>query len=409
VRDQQDHFDISLLCETLAVSRSGYYAWAGRAESPRSIENRRLVARIRGEHAASRRIYGSPRIHAALKASGEVCGRHRVARLMRQAGIRSKVTRRFVRTTNSRHGHPVAENLLNRRFSTTRPNAVWVSDITYLATGEGWLYLAATMDIFSRRIVGWAMSAHPSATLVVDALQMAIDRRAPAAGLMHHSDRGVQYAAQACQELLGRHGMVCSMSRKGDCYDNAVKESFFHTLKTEHVHHERYATHAEARASVFEYIEVFYNRQRLHSTLAYKSPSHFEDEQLSTTCESPPPQPPPRGGGGPPPPPRPPPPPPRGAPHTPPRGGARPPHRRAALQPAEGWLRAAPPRQPPHRLELLPVLNPVSTETGQGHIQGPHHSPLRRGSPPSGVAGPVRVSLNTSPALPRSALLSVWG
>jgi transposase InsO family protein len=302
VRDHRDHFDVSLMCEALAVSHSGFYAWLGRAESPRSVENRRLVERIREEHADSRRIYGSPRIHAALKARGETCGRHRVARLMRQAGLRSKVVRRFVRTTDSRHHHPVAENLLNRCFTTTSPNAVWVSDITYLATDEGWLYLAATMDLFSRRIVGWSMSDRASAALVVDALQMAIDRRAPAAGLMHHSDRGVQYAAEVCQKLLARHAMLCSMSGKGDCYDNAVKESFFHTLKTEHVYHEHYGTRAEARASVFEYIEVFYNRQRLHSTLGYFSPSRFEDEQLSTACQSPPPEPPPRGGAAPAPP-----------------------------------------------------------------------------------------------------------
>lgn len=295
----QAFFAVSVMCRTLCVSRSGFYAWLGREDSTRCTENRRLLERIEQEHRTSRETYGSPRIHAALLAAGEFCGRHRVARLMRSARIRSKVTRRFKRTTNSLHGHPIAENLLAQRFTTDAPNEVWVSDITYLATDEGWLYLAATMDLFSRRIVGWSMSGSPSAALVVAALQMAIDQRAPQPGLMHHSDRGVQYAAEACQAVLVQYGMVCSMSGKGNCYDNAVKESFFHTLKTELCHHEHYRTRDEARASVFEYIEAFYNRQRLHSTLGYLSPAAFEQRNLSTGCESPPPAPPPPGGSAP--------------------------------------------------------------------------------------------------------------
>jgi len=267
------------MCTTLEVSRSGFYAWLGRGESERSLENRRLTELIREEHERSRKIYGSPRIHAALKSRGETCGLNRVARLMREAGIRSKVKRKFRRTTNSRHDHPVAANLLAQDFSTSGPNEVWASDITYIWTDEGWLYLASTMDLFSRAVVGWSMSSTMPASLVVNALSMAIDRRSPPAGMIHHSDRGVQYAAGDFQGLLDQHGIVCSMSGKGNCYDNAVKESFFHTLKTELCDHEHYRTREEARANIFEYIEVFYNRQRLHSTLGYLSPIVFENQQ----------------------------------------------------------------------------------------------------------------------------------
>jgi len=267
------------MCTTLEVSRSGFYAWLRRGESSRSRENRRLTGLIREEHEKSRQTYGSPRIHAALKARGETCGLNRVARLMQKAEIRSKVKRKFKKTTNSKHAHPVASNLLAQDFSTSAPNEVWVSDITYIWTDEGWLYLASTMDLFSRAIVGWSMSSTMPASLVVDALNMAIDRRSPLAGMIHHSDRGVQYAAHAFQGLLDRHGFVCSMSGKGNCYDNAVKESFFHTLKTELCDHEHYRTREQARASIFEYIEAFYNRQRLHSTLGYLSPFDFESQQ----------------------------------------------------------------------------------------------------------------------------------
>jgi len=189
------------------------------------------------------------------------------------------MTRKFRRTTNSRHDHPIAANLLAQDFSTSTPNEVWASDITYIWTDEGWLYLASTMDLFSRMIVGWSMDSTMPASLVVDALNMAIDRRSPPAGMIHHSDRGVQYAAHAFQGVLDQHGIVCSMSGKGNCYDNAVKESFFHTLKTELCDHERYRTREQARASIFEYIEAFYNRQRIHSTLGYLSPFDFESLQ----------------------------------------------------------------------------------------------------------------------------------
>lgn len=264
------------MCSILEVSRSGFYAWVERPESAHARANLRLTTLIREEFAKSRATYGAPRIHAALTKRGEPCGMHRVARLMRRAGVRPRVRRKFVRTTDSKHPHAIAPNRLDRQFTVEAPNQVWVSDITYIATDEGWLFLASTMDLFSRRIVGWAMSETMPASLVERALQMAIDTRSPAAGLLHHSDRGVQYAAHVFQGLLERNGIECSMSRKGNCYDNAVKESFFHTLKTELCDREHYRTREQARASVFEYIEAFYNRQRLHSTLGYCSPAEFE-------------------------------------------------------------------------------------------------------------------------------------
>lgn len=264
------------MCSVLEVSRSGFYAWVARNESRRSCEDRRLLARIREEHERSRGTYGARRIHAVLKRRGERCGLHRVERLMRAAGIRSKVRQKFRKTTDSDHLLPLASDLLGQDFRATGPNRVWVSDITYLATDEGWLYLASTLDLYSRRVVGWAMSESLSTAIVVDALEMAIARRSPPAGLVHHSDRGTQYAAQAFRGLLERNGIRCSMSRRGNCYDNALKESFFHTLKTELCDHEHYRTREQARASVFEFIEVFYNRSRLHSSLGYLSPEEFE-------------------------------------------------------------------------------------------------------------------------------------
>ena len=267
------------MCSTLEVSRGGFYSWLGRGDSKRTREDQRLTVLIREVHEKSRGTYGAPRIHAALKKRGEICGLHRVERLMQEAGIHSKMRRKFKKTTDSNHSHPVAPNLLDQKFEVAVPNRVWVSDITYIWTEEGWLYLASTLDLFSRKVVGWAMSACIDAGLVVDALQMAIDSRSPAPGLLHHSDRGVQYAAHAFQGLLEQHGITCSMSGKGNCYDNAVKESFFHTLKTELCDHEHYLTRVQARSSVFEFIEVFYNRTRLHSTLGYFSPCEFEAQR----------------------------------------------------------------------------------------------------------------------------------
>ncbi len=265
------------MCRVLEVSRSGFYAWLGRDESDRTREDRRLTALIRGIFEESRGTYGAPRVHEALRKRSVGCGCKRVARLMRDAGLRSKLKRRFrVKTTDSNHDHPIAPDLVCRDFTASRPNQVWVSDITYIPTDEGWLYLASTMDLFSRRIVGWSMSSSLKTTIATDALQMALDGRELHGDLIHHSDRGVQYAASDFRKLLDAHSIAASMSRKGNCYDNAAKESFFHTLKTELVHHERYRTRDTARVSLFDYIEVFYNRQRLHSTLGYCSPVEFE-------------------------------------------------------------------------------------------------------------------------------------
>lgn len=274
-------FEVDLMCSTLEVSRSGFYVWLERGDSQRAHEDERLTILIREIFAASRSTYGAPRIHAALKKRGEVCGLHRVERLMQIAEIRPKMRRKYVRTTDSNHPHPIAPNLLDRQFSVDAPNRVWVSDITYIWTDEGWLYLASTLDLYSRMIVGWAMSDGMHASLVERALQMAMGRRSPPAGLMHHSDRGVQYASRQFQVLLEDHDVTCSMSRKANCWDNAVQESFFHTLKTELCDHEHYRTRAEARASVFEFIEAFYNRTRLHSTLDYCSPVEFEEKSVA--------------------------------------------------------------------------------------------------------------------------------
>ncbi len=267
-----------LMCTVLEISRSGFYAWLKREPSERNKSDARILELIREVHKTNRGVYGAPRVHEALKAGGVECGRNRTARLMREDGLRSKTKKKFKATTNSKHSHPVAPNLLGQDFKTQLPNAIWVSDITYIWTDEGWLYLATTMDLFSRGVVGWSMDSRMKSSLVVSALDMALKARKPMAGLIHHSDRGVQYAAKPFQELLNFNGIVCSMSRKGKCYENAVKESFYHSLKTEVVHHERYRTREEARASIFEYIESFYNRQRLHSTLGYKSPLQFELE-----------------------------------------------------------------------------------------------------------------------------------
>jgi putative transposase len=270
-------FEVGLMCKTLEVSRSGFYAWLGREESDRACDDRRLIALIRDIFAESRGTYGIPRVHRTLRHRGVRCSRKRVARLMRLAGLRSKTKRRFrVKTTDSKHGHPIAPDRLQQDFNASAVNKVWLSDITYIPTDEGWLYLASVMDLCSRRIVGWSMAETLHTAIVIAALRMAVDRRRPEPGLIHHSDRGVQYASAEFRAVLDAHGLIASMSRQGNCYDNAVKESFFHTLKTELVNHERYRTRDEARASVFDYIEAFYNRQRIHSSLDYQSPEDFE-------------------------------------------------------------------------------------------------------------------------------------
>ena len=264
------------MCRVLEVSTSGYYDWRGRAESRRQKQDRRLVVEIKAIHKESRQTYGSPRIHDELKDRGVRCGRKRVARLMRLHGLRAKQTRRFKATTDSTHTLPVAENVLSRQFTPSAPDVVWAADITYIPTRQGWLYLAVVLDLFSRRVVGWSMHKRLGRSLVLDALQMALRRRSPRPGLIHHSDRGSQYASGDYQGLLQAQQMVCSMSRRGNCWDNAPVESFFSTLKRELVHHRRWQTRTEARAEIFEYIEVWYNRQRRHSSLGYQSPVQYE-------------------------------------------------------------------------------------------------------------------------------------
>jgi transposase InsO family protein len=264
----------------LDVSRSGYYSWLGRPESPTCQANRSLSREIAEIHRDSRSSYGSPRVYRELKRRGKTVGRHRVARLMRRDGLQAKNRRRFKATTDSRHTHPVAPDLLHREFNPEGPNRVWASDITYIWTLEGWLYLAVIMDLYSRGIVGWSMAERLTSPLVRDALQMALQQRRPPAGLLHHSDRGSQYAAGDYQELLTKNGILCSMSRRGNCWDNAPVESFFSTLKREWVFHQRYRTRAEARQSIFDYIERFYNRQRIHTSIEDLSPMQFEQKKL---------------------------------------------------------------------------------------------------------------------------------
>ena len=277
VRDHRRRWPVEVLCDVLKVSRSGFYAWLRRPPS-RSAERRlELTAVIRQVHEESRRIYGSPRVHQELTRRGVDCCENTAAGLMRDHGIRARTRRRFVpRTTDSRHARPIAENVLARDFTPDRRDAAWAADITYIPTAEGWLYLAVVLDLFSRRIVGWSAADHLRAELCVSAMEMALGRRRPAGGLLHHSDRGVQYASEAFRAVLAGRGIEPSMSRRGDCWDNAVAESFFATLKKELTHHESYATREEARRSLFEYIEVFYNRARLHSTLGYMSPADYE-------------------------------------------------------------------------------------------------------------------------------------
>jgi transposase InsO family protein len=265
------------MCHVLQVSRSGYYDWLGRPSSDRQQRQERLVKKIEQVHQQSRQIYGSPRVHHELADQGVACCQNTVARLMKEHGIRARSARRFkLRTTDSTHGRPVAANRLEQVFEQASPNRVWTTDITYLPTGQGWLYLAVVMDLCSRRIVGWSMAEHMESGLVIDALEMALAGRGACPGLVVHSDQGVQYASDAYQKVLSQNQLVCSMSRRGNCYDNAVTESFFGTFKTEWAYHEQYQTHVQARASVFEYIEVFYNRQRRHSSLGYLSPEAFE-------------------------------------------------------------------------------------------------------------------------------------
>ena len=267
------------MCDALDVSRSGYYAWLRRPESKRKAEDKTLSEAIKEIHKDSNGEYGSPKIHQELRRRGTRCGRKRVARLMRKDGLKAKTIRKFKATTNSDHNLPVAENLLNRNFSPPAPNKAWVADITYIWTNEGWLYLAIVIDLFSRAVVGWSMSERMTRTLVLDAFTLAVKRRKPPLGLIHHSDRGSQYASADFQKLLEKHGAICSMSRRANCWDNAAAESFFALMKRALVFHNQYQTRDQARQSIFDYIERFYNRKRLHSSLGYRTP--FEVDQLN--------------------------------------------------------------------------------------------------------------------------------
>lgn len=269
------------MCRVLQVSRSGYHDWLHRKKSCRVIEDARLLEKIKEQFKVSGKTYGSRRVHKQLILGGETCSRRRVARLMREYGIRPKVKHQFVKTTDSNHCLPVAQNLLDRDFDVEEPNQAWVCDITYIPTQEGWLYLAGVMDLYNREVVGWSMSERINRKLVMDSLDMATIRRKPDVGLIAHSDRGSQYASGDYQKMLKEHGILCSMSKKGDPWDNAVMESFFGTLKTERVHHRNYKIRDEARRDIFEYVEVFYNRVRLHSTLGYLSPIQFAENTMA--------------------------------------------------------------------------------------------------------------------------------
>ena len=269
------------MCTVLNVSRSGYYAWSRRTPSAQAQRRELLIEHIATAHQTSRQTYGSPRVHRELLAQGTTCCVNTVAKRMHQSELRSKAQRRFVvKTTDSQHPHPIAENILNREFQVDQPDTVWVTDITYIPTLEGWLYLAVVLDLCTRRVIGWATADHLRAELAGAALQMALSHRQPSQGVLHHSDRGVQYASEEYRAILAEHQIQASMSRTGNCYDNAVAESFFSTLKRELVHHEKYKTHKEASQSLFEFIEVFYNRQRRHSTLDYRSPAEFEESLI---------------------------------------------------------------------------------------------------------------------------------
>lgn len=278
IQTLRGEYPVQVLCAVLDVSRSGFYAWCTRTPGPRAQENERLLMEIREIHEQSRGTYGSPRVHAALGHEKQRCGRHRAARLMRMAGLQGIPKRRKVRTTQRTADTAGAPDLLQRDFTAQQPNQKWVSDITYIPTAEGWLYLAMVLDLFSRRIVGWAMADHMRADLVLEALQMASVQRGAPQGLIYHSDHGSQYTSGCVAAWLTDHSVQASMGSTGDCYDNAAAESFFATLKRECVDRQPYATRREARTHIFEFIEVFYNRQRLHSTLDYQSPVDYEEQ-----------------------------------------------------------------------------------------------------------------------------------
>jgi putative transposase len=279
IDSQSEGFALTEMCAVLDVSLSGYRAWKrGGTPDRKRLTDAQMLVLIRALHAELKGAYGSPRMVRELRRRGYSAGKERVERLMRENGIRARHKRRYKVTTDSRHGWPVAANLLGRNFTPAAPNQVWTSDITYLWTDEGWLYLAIVLDLFNREVIGWSLKPRMTADLATDALTMAWFRRKPEPGVLHHSDRGSQYASQTFQGKLKEFGMTCSMSRKGNCWDNAPTESWFNSFKNERIHGVRYATHAEMKAASFEYIEVFYNRKRQHSTLGYRSPIQYLDD-----------------------------------------------------------------------------------------------------------------------------------
>jgi transposase InsO family protein len=273
-------YPISLLCELLQVSRSGYYCWCTRGKSVRQKEYETLLPVVQEAHRISKGTYGTRRISEEIEANGGICGRTKARTLMKLAGISAKQKRKFKVTTDSKHNLPITPNLLNREFKVEEPDQVYVSDITYIWTGEGWLFLAVILDLFSRKIVGWSLNNRMSRKLIMDALRMAVWRRQPISGLLFHSDRGSQYCSRDFQKMLKTHGMISSMSRKGNCWDNSVAESFFGHLKTERVFFTNYKTREEARKDIVDYIEMFYNSRRRHSYLGYVSPMEFEESRL---------------------------------------------------------------------------------------------------------------------------------
>jgi putative transposase len=276
IDEEKATWPVDAMCDVLSVSRSGFYAWKTRPTSPRALEDAELVVDIKAAHKAGRGNYGSPRVFRALRKRGKRVGKKRVERLMRQEGIAGKKRKKFCVTTDSRHVDPIAPNIVQRHFDSPVPNAVWVTDVTYVWTLEGWLYLAAILDLCSRRVVGWATSANNDTELALDALKRAKGCRMPLLGLVHHSDRGSVYASEAYRDALKALGAVASMSRKGDCWDNAVAESFFATIKGEMIDDEEFETRAEANVAISDYIDGFYNVSRLHSTIGYVSPIEFE-------------------------------------------------------------------------------------------------------------------------------------
>jgi putative transposase len=277
IKQHADVYAVTRMCDVLGVSSSGFYNWRNRKISRRSQENQALMDQIRVIHSQVMETYGSPRMHAELLAQGQRVSLGRVERLMRENGIQAKQARRYKRTYQHREAQAPEENILDRQFYALEPNKKWVSDITFIETVQGWLYLAIVLDLYSRAIVGWSMSSKIDGQLVLDALTMAINQRAPEEDLLAHSDQGSQYTAKVYRDELAAHGITCSMSRKGECHDNAVAESFFHSLKTELVYGARFKTRDEARHAIFKYIELFYNRKRLHSYLDYKAPLEYEN------------------------------------------------------------------------------------------------------------------------------------